>query len=563
MTAAARIRCAIYTRKSSEEGLEQDFNSLDAQREACEAYIRSQAALGWTPVRERYDDGGHSGGTLERPALQQLLDDIRAHRIDVIVLYKIDRLTRSLTDFAKLAELFDAQGVSFVSVTQQFNTTTSMGRLMLNVLLSFAQFEREITGERIRDKIAASKQRGLWMGGFVPLGYDARERSLVINRAEAETVQKLFSLYLELGCVRKVQAAAEQLRLRTKRRQSVSGRGQGGQPFSRGHLYRILQTPVYIGQIAHKEKVHPGLHEPIIDTETWTTVQAQLARNGHAHRTRATAKEPSLLAGLLFDEEGNRYIPSHAVKAGRRYRYYVHESLLDGTGKTTARARRIPANEIEALVREGVADLLASPAHLSALLGKKVTARTLDAATGAAAALQAELVTAEPGVWLARVRLLLKQVVLTDDAVRLCCLRAGARAVLDVPDKHDPIDDESYEMIIPIKLRNRGSQLKLVTTAPGTTAPREPDPALVKAIARAHDWFRQLRTGAASSVRQIAESEGVTGSYITRILRLAFLPPDIVQAIVEGRHPIELTADRLTLHENIALDWVVQRSRLS
>src|SRR5271169_6733872 len=267
------VRCAIYTRVSTEHGLDQEFNSLDAQYDAASAYIKSQAHAGWTLIRSRYDDGGYSGGSTDRPDLQKLLDDIRARKIDVIVVYKVDRLTRSLADFAKLVELFDAQAVSFVSVTQQFNTTTSMGRLTLNVLLSFAQFDREVTGERIRDKIAASKRKGMWMGGNVPLGYDANERTLVINPAEAETVRCIFGLYRELGCVRRVKEEADRLGLRTKRSTTVKGTERGGKSLSRGHIYRLLSNPIYIGQIAHKGQLYPGLHPALIDGETWTAVR--------------------------------------------------------------------------------------------------------------------------------------------------------------------------------------------------------------------------------------------------------------------------------------------------
>src|SRR5215470_8604252 len=266
-------RCAIYTRKSSEEGLEQEFNSLAAQRDACEAYIRSQCHEGWMLARTRYDDGGFSGGNTERPALQGLLADIRVGRIDIVVVYKVDRLTRSLADFARLVEIFDQEGVSFVSVTQQFNTTSSMGRLTLNVLLSFAQFEREVTGERIRDKIAASKKKGIWMGGNVPLGYRVSERVLVIDPAEAETVRRIFALYRELGCVRQVKDEADRLGLRTRRRRVSDSAERGGAPFSRGHIYRLLSNPIYAGQIAHQGQAYPGQHKPLIDDETWTAVR--------------------------------------------------------------------------------------------------------------------------------------------------------------------------------------------------------------------------------------------------------------------------------------------------
>src|SRR6201987_5732239 len=280
---ASRRRCAIYTRKSSEEGLEQEFNSLAAQREACEAFIRSQQHEGWLLARTRYDDGGFSGGNMDRPALQGLLAEIRAGRFDIVVVYKVDRLTRSLADFARLVELFDAEAVSFVSVTQQFNTTSSMGRLTLNVLLSFAQFEREVTGERIRDKIAASKKKGMWMGGNVPLGYDADERTLVINPAEAETVRHIFALYRELGCVRRVKEEADRLGLRTKCRTAANGAERGGKPFSRGHLYTLLSNPIYTGRIAHKGEPPPGQQPALIDDESWSTVRDQLATTTRHH----------------------------------------------------------------------------------------------------------------------------------------------------------------------------------------------------------------------------------------------------------------------------------------
>src|SRR5712671_1417606 len=355
---ASRKRCAIYTRKSSEEGLEQEFNSLHAQREACEAYIRSQRHEGWVPLPAAYDDGGFSGGNLQRPGLQRLLADVRAGRVDVIVTYKVDRLTRSLADFARLIEILDAQEVSFVSVTQQFNTTSSMGRLTLNVLLSFAQFEREVTGERIRDKIAASKQKGMWMGGNPPLGYDAQERKLIVNPAEAETVRQIFALYLELGCVRGLKDAVDRRGWTTKRFTTAAGRIQGGRPISRGHLYRILANPIYIGRIAHKGQLHPGQHPALIDPETWEAVQAQLAANTAGHRRRVGAMAPSLLAGLLVDSAGERLTPSHAVKSGRRYRYYISRALIAESGAKPSAGWRLPAHDVEeAVIRMIVAAL--------------------------------------------------------------------------------------------------------------------------------------------------------------------------------------------------------------
>src|SRR5499433_255729 len=361
---AGSKRCAIYTRKSSEEGLEQEFNSLAAQREACEAYIRSQQHEGWVLSKTRYDDGGFSGGNLERPALQHLLTDVRGDRIDIVVVYKVDRLTRSLADFARLVEIFDARGVSFVSITQQFNTTSSMGRLTLNVLLSFAQFERDVTGERIRDKIAASKKKGLWMGGNPPLGYRVSERALVIDPAEAETVCRIFALYRELGSVRRVKDEADRLGLRTKRRTTAHGAERGGAPFSRGHLYRLLSNPIYTGRIAHKGQLYPGQQLALIDDETWIAVRDRLAAGAGGQRRRPKAAEPSLLAGLLVDAQGQRLTPSHAVKKGRRYRYYISATLITATESDGVQNGRLAAREIEDCVTSILIDALTNPTGL-------------------------------------------------------------------------------------------------------------------------------------------------------------------------------------------------------
>src|SRR2546423_736768 len=303
-------RCAIYTRKSSEEGLEQSFNSLDAQREAGEAFILSQRHEGWRTLPTRYDDGGYSGGTMERPALKRLLEDVQAKRVNVVIVYKVDRLTRSLSDFAKIVEALDARKVSFVSVTQQFNTTTSMGRLTLNILLSFAQFEREVTGERIRDKIAASKKKGMWMGGSVPLGYELEARKLTPHNTEADLVRNIFVLYLKSGCVRKLMAHLDRENVKTKTRVTKSGARLGGGSFSRGHLYYLLRNRLYIGEIRHRERWYPGEHPAIVPQELWEKVQVQLDGNIRARRERAREQSSSLLTGLIEDGEGNRFTPS-------------------------------------------------------------------------------------------------------------------------------------------------------------------------------------------------------------------------------------------------------------
>jgi site-specific DNA recombinase len=348
MTKAATIRtrrarrCAIYTRKSSEEGLEQAFNSLHAQREACEAFIKSQRHEGWTCLPQSYDDGGLSGATMDRPALQQLLADIQAGKVDVIVCYKVDRLTRSLADFAKIVEIFDAKGVSFVSVTQQFNTTTSMVRLTLNVLLSFAQFEREVTGERIRDKIAASKQKGMWMGGVPPLGYACRDHKLIVVPREAETVQHIFRRYAALGSVLLLQQELDAAGIRSKSWVSTAGHCWGGKPLARGALYTMLRNWIYRGHIVHKEQHYPGEHDPIIDEVLWQEVQTKLTANAVERASGERMLSPSLLAGLLYDGEGHRMTPSHAVKKGMRYRYYVSQPLISNTREAVPRGFASP-----------------------------------------------------------------------------------------------------------------------------------------------------------------------------------------------------------------------------
>ena len=356
------LPCAIYTRKSSEEGLEQGFNSLDAQREACEAYILSQKSQGWK-LMGAFDDGGFSGGNVERPGLRKLLADIVAKRFRVVVVYKVDRLTRSLADFAKLVEQFDAHGVSFVSVTQAFNTTTSMGRLTLNVLLSFAQFEREVTGERIRDKIGASKKKGMWMGGFAPIGYLPHERTLVVEEASAQRIRDVFKLYLDLGCVARLKVEVDRRGWLTPLR-PTHGPAAGGRNYSRGHLYRILANEIYIGQIVHKGVSHPGQHPAIIDTELWHAVQQQLATNAQEAGARTRAAEPSLLVGLVFDDQGIRLTPSHTKKGARRYRYYIHPI---GTPTGEKPALRVPAQELESAVTDAVTEFLGDEARLMRL----------------------------------------------------------------------------------------------------------------------------------------------------------------------------------------------------
>jgi DNA invertase Pin-like site-specific DNA recombinase len=576
-----RLRCAIYSRKSSDEGLEQEFNSLHAQREACEAFILSQRHEGWHVLSAHYDDGGFSGGTIDRPALQRLLGDIGAGKVDVVVVYKIDRLTRSLFDFAKIVEAFDAKGVSFVSVTQQFNTTTSMGRLTLNVLLSFAQFEREVTSERIRDKIAASKQKGMWMGGAVPLGYDALNRKLRINAEEAKTVRLLFGLYLKLGSVRQLQEECQRLELRTKFRTMLDGRRSGGTAFSRGHLYLILSNQIYIGRIPHKGRSYEGEHDAIVNAETWDKVQAQLAMNAGRKRGRASSKHPSLLAGLLFTAEGVPFTPSHAVNHGRRYRYYVERSLatadaekrrsgaprLNGSGNgSQAKGWRLPARPIERLILKQMAAFLKdcgalldafrskrkSPDLVSALLtrGPKL-AEACD--TGSPTS-QSEIIAAI----VARITIAQNQVTIEIDRKALADRLLDKEALSNSEAERQPIMIE-----VPVSFRRRGVEFKLVVLGRRHSA-SEPDPNLVRLLTRAHCWFGRLVSGEACGLGDIAKSEGLCRTYVTRVLCSAFLAPEITTMILEGRQPTELTAKRLISSAlKIPLLWADQASSIS
>src|SRR6516225_3377712 len=548
----SRKRCAIYTRKSSEEGLEQEFNSLAAQREACEAYIRSQQHEGWVLSKTRYDDGGFSGGNLERPALQRLLADVRAGRIDIVVVYKVDRLTRSLADFARLVEIFDGQSVSFVSVTQPFNTTSSMGRLTLNVLLSFAQFEREVTGERIRDKIAASKQKGLWMGGNPPVGYRVSQRALVIDPAEAETVRCIFALYRELGCVRRVKDATDRLGLRTKRRTTAHGAERGGAPFSRGHLYRLLSNPIYTGRIAHKGHLYPGQHPALIDEETWTAVRNQLAANAGAHRRNPQAAEPSLLAGLLVDAQGERLTPSHAVNNGRRYRYYISAALITATANDRGQNWRLAAREIEDCVISILIGALTNPPRLLEGLGPPaMSGDQMRKLLGRAARLTAALRRA-PEERAKIVRKLVEQVIV-DDKRMVIEVRHGALLSGDFPSRvSDEPGASTIELTAAVDFKRRGVATKMVL---GGLAPQNQpsrcDPALIKAVVRGRAWFEEL-----------AKRDGITRRYIRRLVDLAFLSPLLVDAILQGRHPVALTTTRLSEFD-LPLDWAEQHKLLA
>ena len=558
-----RTRCAIYTRKSSDEGLEQEFNSLHAQREACGSYIASQRHEGWHGLAAHYDDGGFSGGTMDRPALERLLGDIAAGKVDIVVVYKIDRLTRSLFDFAKIVEIFEAKGVSFVSVTQAFNTTTSMGRLTLNVLLSFAQFEREVTSERIRDKIAASKQKGMWMGGAVPLGYDAIDRKLKVNAEEAKMVRLLFALYLKLGNVRALHAECHRLGLKTKERTLLDGRRIGGKALSHGHLYLILSNQLYIGRIPHKGRSYEGEHDAIIDAETWDKVQAQLAANAGRKRGRTSSKHPSLLAGLLFTAEGAPFTPSHAVNHGRRYRYYIERSLLKPGAARESKASnqsngsedglqskgwRLPAHEIEKLVLKRLCGFLRDRGALLKALPLKHKSPDAVSAIFARAEKLAEMCDA--GSVADQVEIIaahVQRITVAQDRIAIEVDRKTLAARLlnqDAVPASKARKRGAITIEVPVRFWRRGVEAKLVVLDQHHRA-TEPDANLVKMLVRAHEWFGQIVRGEADGVGAIARVERLDRAYVTRMICLAFLAPETTKEILEGRHPTEMTAKKL------------------
>jgi site-specific DNA recombinase len=512
-------RCAIYTRKSTEEGLEQAFNSLHAQREACEAFIKSQAHEGWKEVATEYDDGGFSGGTMERPALTRLMADLKRHLIDVIVVYKVDRLTRSLADFAKIVEVLDGHGASFVSVTQQFNTTTSMGRLTLNVLLSFAQFEREVTGERIRDKIAASKRRGMWMGGNVPLGYDVCERKLVVNDSEAETVQYIFKRYLELKRVSALQAELKDRGIVSKVWVSPSGARRGGMPYSRGALYYLLRNYVYIGRIAHKGESYAGQHSRIVEQAVWDQVQAQLVANRSGNRAASVTGKGSPLCNLLFDDRGNLMSPSFTRKAnGRRYRYYVSQAILQNDRRNVGSVGRVPAGAVEAAVADAIKRMIAP-----------------------AASQDPWLATPAP-------------VPIRDSIERVVVSKAGLEILLR--------GMATSRIVLPGVLTRRGRELtfhRFGMVPPEPT--KKPAIALVKAVCRAHHWRELFERGEVRSYYELARLEGMNPGYVRRVMQLAFLSPKLVEAIVRAKQGFNRGVDELTSLK-IPLDWNLQASVL-
>jgi DNA invertase Pin-like site-specific DNA recombinase len=539
------IRCAVYTRKSTEEGLEQDFNSLQVQREACEAYIKSQKHEGWQLIKTHYDDGGFSGGSMDRPALQQLMRDIEAGKVDVIVVYKVDRLSRSLHDFARMVEVFDRHKVSFVSVTQQFNTTTSMGRLTLNVLLSFAQFEREVTGERIRDKIAASKKKGMWMGGVVPLGYDVKDRKLVINPAEAETVRFIYKRYLELGCVRELWNDLRQKKIVTK---TIPTRpGSGGKPFSRGGLYHFLNNPIFIGQIRFREAIYDGQHEPIINLKTWDAVQKMLAGNRAGLMGKCHKDEQAILRGKLYDAvTGEQLAANSSTKNGRRYRYYITRSLYKETRASAPTGWRLSGPVIEKTVDMVVRSMLADRSSiLSAFSNADIPATLIPHVLEQARAVLTRAEQIIEGY--------VSKVSIGPDRIEVKLSLAKL-----IPEGME-LPDIIISQTKPMRMQRRNNEMRLVLDGDGSDTAI--DSLLVKGIAQAHVWAEELFTGQADSLVELAEKHKVSEGYLKRLMPLAFLAPDIVTSILAGKQPDSLNKQKLA-SETLPLIWQEQRNVL-
>jgi site-specific DNA recombinase len=514
-------RCAIYTRKSTEEGLEQAFNSLDAQCEACAAYILSQSHEGWEQIHEHYDDGGWSGGNMDRPGLKQLLADVSAGKVDVIVVYKVDRLTRSLADFARIVDTLDKAGASFVSVTQAFNTTTSMGRLTLNVLLSFAQFEREVTSERIRDKVAASKKKGMWMGGPVPLGYRLGDRKLMIDEHEAEIVRSIFRRYSELRSVTRLVEELAQQNVRTKVRQYSNGRTAGGVHFQRGSLSQLLQNPIFIGKVSYRGELYDGEHDGIIADDDWAEAQRILAANRRDRKLGKQTRYPSLLTGLISDPDARPMTPVSTHKGSRRHRYYVTRLR---PGEDNERAWRVPAGELDRAVMAAICDWLRSherPCEPGQLMSDRELAKEL------------------PGFSVPEQRKVLIE-------HRIKVQLGETELFLSIGGEAQPV------VSLPLRMVHRGAELKVILESGDPQ--RTPDPVLLKLVALAMSARKSLF---GSKPNQLTSH--YSKRHLWQLLRISFLAPDIVTAIIEGRQPPSLTGRRLLRVTDLPLDWPGQR----
>lgn len=530
------IRCAIYTRKSTEEGLEQDFNSLDAQREACEAYIKSQQHEGWVLIEKYYDDGGFSGGTLERPAVQDLFKDIEAGEIDIVVVYKVDRLTRSLMDFSKIVELFDMQNASFVSITQHFNTTTSMGRLTLNILLSFAQFEREVTGERIRDKVAASKKKGMWMGGNVPIGYKVEDKMLVPDSPWDETVQQIFEKYLELKSVNKLKEYLEERNIK----------GKSGINFPTGNLYYILSNQIYIGQVKHKKNIYEGEHQAIIDKQIFEKTQEQMYKNRVDKNCNEKIASNSLLLGKLFDDKCNRMTSTHSNTRKRKYRYYVSLAITKLKKGKEGSVSKIPAGEIEKFVTETIKEFLTNTKKIQKYI------KDFDVVK------QKEILKAiknikdfsEPKL----LRAILNKVVISESSIEITLCENALTKVLECLIDKTEFPEMKMETDAPIIIlkkveitkTSRSGNILIINSGDKPTP--LPNPYLINAIVKSHYWHKLLLDGKVKSVKEIQELEGLTdNTYIKDILKLKFISSSLTEQILNGTQPNDLSLQTLLM----------------
>lgn len=528
-----KVRCAIYTRKSSEEGLEQDFNSLDAQREACEAYIKSQMHEGWILLEKQYNDGGYSGGTMERPAFKELLKDIENDKIDIVVVYKVDRLTRSLMDFSKIIDVFDRHETSFVSITQQFNTTTSMGRLTLNILLSFAQFEREVTGERIRDKIAASKKKGMWMGGKVPLGYIKEDKKLVIHKEDAKRVQMIFDKYLELKSVPKLMQYLKENEIKTKT----------DKYFSKGQLYHLLVNKVYIGKITHKDKVYEGEHDAIISEEIFEEVQKLLYENKVDKTCGTKCSSNSLLAGLIFDDKNNLMTPSHSNSHKRRYRYYVSTALKNYKSSNAGSVSKIPAGEIEKFVVETTKEFLQDKEQIQNIISEyKISKQNKLIYTA-----QNIHDYSEPKI----IKSIIHKVVVSKNLIKINYNEATIKKLLNaLANNQEIVIPNKNEELIPIviskniKLTQPSKNDNILILNAKEYAPPEPNLYLVNAIVKSFYYHKQIQSG--KTIEDLQTEEGLKDSkYIRNILNLKYISPELTEQILTGTQPKDLSLQKL------------------
>ena len=528
-----KIRCAIYTRKSSEEGLEQDFNSLDAQREACEAYIKSQMHEGWTLITKEYNDGGYSGGTMNRPAFQELLMDIEEDKIDIVVVYKVDRLTRSLMDFSKIIDIFDKHGTSFVSITQQFNTTTSMGRLTLNILLSFAQFEREVTGERIRDKIAASKKKGMWMSGRPPIGYKKEDKKLVVEENDVPKVRMIFDKYLELKSVPKLMEWLRKENIRTK----------SDKKFYKGQLYHMLSNKVYIGKIIHKDNVYDGEHVGIIDDITFERVQKLLYENKVDKICGTKCSSNSLLSGLLFDDNGNRMSPTHSNSHKRRYRYYVSQALKNYKKSQAGSVSKIPAGEIEKFLILTTKEFLQNKKQMQKVLSLYDVTKQIELIKIAKAI--------EDYTNPKLIRSVVSKVIVSDKTVEVIFNANAIREILEILHQGDKITlippNKEIEPItitkqIKISQPSKSGNILILNAKENDTP--DPNPYLVNALVKSYYYHRQIQSG--RTIEDLQNEENLKDSkYIRNILNLKYLSPELTEQILNGTQSEDLSLQKL------------------